>query len=158
MMIREMTHNECTATIADQRLARLACADDNGPYVVPICYAYSANRLFVFSMPGKKLEILRANPKACVLIDALETRHRWKCVIVDALFHELPDTEDLHDERLRAWTLLAKDVDWWEPGAFKPQPQPVVTTSPHIFFELEILAMSGREAMNDMSEVSHQHP
>jgi len=89
MRIREMTHNECTATVATQRLERLACADNNSPYVVPICYAYSANRPFAFSMPGKKLKILHANPKACMLIDALETRHRWKSVIVDALFHEL---------------------------------------------------------------------
>lgn len=155
MMIREMTHNECAATIATQRLARLACAENDSPYVVPICYAYSASRLFAFSMPGKKLDILRANPRACLLVDALETRHKWKSVIVDALFHELPDTEELHGERLKAWALLAKDFDWWEPGALKPQPQPVVTTSPHVFFELEILAMSGREAMSETSEMSH---
>ncbi|MEW9612430.1 pyridoxamine 5'-phosphate oxidase family protein [Shinella sp. S4-D37] len=154
MMIREMTHNECIATIASQRLARLACAENNSPYVVPICCAYSANRLFAFSMPGKKLDILHANPKACLLIDALESRHRWKSVIVDALFYELPDTEELHDQRLKAWALLAKDFDWWEPGAFKPRPQLVVTTSPHVFFELEILAMSGREAMSETSEMS----
>ncbi|GMB79388.1 pyridoxamine 5'-phosphate oxidase family protein [Shinella zoogloeoides] len=155
MMIREMTHNECAATIAAQRLARLACAENDSPYVVPICYAYSTSRLFAFSMPGKKLDILHANPRACLLIDALETRHKWKSVIVDALFHELPDTEELHGERLKAWALLAKDFDWWEPGALKPQPQPVVTTSPHVFFELEILAMSGREAMSETSELSH---
>ena len=78
MMIREMTHNECVATIACQRLARLACAENNSAYVVRICYAYSANRFLAFSMPGKKLNILRTNPKACLLIDALESRHRWK--------------------------------------------------------------------------------
>ncbi|MGJ7041423.1 nitroimidazol reductase NimA-like FMN-containing flavoprotein (pyridoxamine 5'-phosphate oxidase superfamily) [Shinella sp. BE166] len=155
MMIREMTHNECAATIAAQRLARLACAENDCPYVVPISYAYSASRLFAFSMPGKKLDILHANPRACLLVDALETRHKWKSVIVDALFHELPDTEELHDERLKAWALLAKDFDWWEPGALKPQPQPVVTTSPHVFFELQILAMSGREAMSETTELSH---
>lgn len=134
MMIREMTHNECAATIAAQRLARLACAENDSPYVVPICYACSASRLFAFSMPRKKLDILHANPRACLLADA---------------------TEELHEERLKAWALLAKDFDWWEPGALKPQPQPVVTTSPHVFFELKILAMSGREAMSETSEMSH---
>lgn len=155
MMIREMTHKECAATISAQKLARLACAENNSPYVVPISYAYSASRLYAFSMPGKKLEILHTNPHACLLVDALETRHKWKSVIVDALFHELPNTQELHEERLKAWTLLAKDFDWWEPGALKLQPQPVLTTSPHVFFELEILAMSGREAMSETSEMSH---
>ncbi|CAN7680923.1 pyridoxamine 5'-phosphate oxidase family protein [Rhizobium sp. LjRoot30] len=154
MMIREMTQKKCTATVAAQRLARLACAEGNTPYIVPICYAYSASRLFVFSMPGKKLDILHVNPRVCLLIDALETRHQWKSVIVDALFHELPDTAELHEERLKAWALLARDFDWWEPGALKPQPQPVAAKSPHVFFELEILTMSGREAVSETGNAS----
>ncbi|MGD9478607.1 hypothetical protein [Shinella sp. G-2] len=76
-------------------------------------------------------------------------------VIVDTLFDDLPDTDELHDERVKAWAFLARDVDWWEPGGLKPQPQPIVATSPHVFFELEILAMNGREAMSETSEMSH---
>lgn len=146
MMIREMTHNECIAMIAGQRLARLACAGNGVPYVVPVCYAYSGNRLYAFTMPGRKLDMLRANPRACLLVDALETKQRWKSVVVDAVFHELPDSDELHHERLKAWSLLAEDFDWWEPGALRPRQQPTVAMSPHVFFELEIITVSGREA------------
>ncbi len=146
MIIREMTHNECMAMVARFHLARLACAKDNVPYVIPIQYAHSGIRLYAFSMPGKKLDFLRTNPRACVLIDDLESRHRWKSVVLDAVFHELPSTGQRDDERLKAWTLLSDDVDWWEPGALKPQAQPTVAVSPHVFFDLEIITASGREA------------
>jgi nitroimidazol reductase NimA-like FMN-containing flavoprotein (pyridoxamine 5'-phosphate oxidase superfamily) len=148
MLIREMTHTECTAMIAAQRVARLACARDNFPYVIPVHYAHSGNRLYVFSMPGKKLDILHANPHACMLIEVFESKSRWKSVVADVLFHELADTEELHDERLKAWSLLADHFDWWEPGALKPQPQPILEASPHVFFALEIVTVSGREALS----------
>ncbi|MCV3739578.1 hypothetical protein OCK02_26030, partial [Rhizobium sp. TRM96647] len=48
--------------------------------------------------------------------------------------------------RLKAWSLLAEDFDWWEPGALKLQPQATVAPSPHVFFEFEIIKISGREA------------
>lgn len=53
MLVREMTHNECLAVLTEGRLARMACAKDSTPYVVPIYYAYSGNSLYAFSMPGK---------------------------------------------------------------------------------------------------------
>ncbi|HTO33096.1 MAG TPA: pyridoxamine 5'-phosphate oxidase family protein [Pararhizobium sp.] len=151
MMIREMTHNECVTMVAEHHMARLACAKNDVPYVVPIHYAHSGSRLYAFSMPGKKLDILRANPRACVLIEVFEDKHRWKSVVVDAVFHELSDTEELHNERLKAWSLLSDDLDWWEPGALKPRPQPTVAVSPHVFFALEIETLSGREAKGDTS-------
>lgn len=49
MLIREITHKKCIAFIAEQRLARLACAKDNIPYIIPIYYAHEGKppvRLF----------------------------------------------------------------------------------------------------------------
>lgn len=149
MMIRELTYSQCRAMIAGQRLARLACAENGIPYVVPISYACSGNQLYAFSMPGKKLDMLHANPRACLLVEAFESKHHWRSVVIDGAFRELPDTDEFHHERLKAWSLLADDFDWWEPGALKPQPQTTVATSPHVFFEIDIIEMSGREASED---------
>lgn len=146
MRIREMTHSECIAMVAKYHLARLACAKDNVPYVVPIHYAHSGIHLYAFSMPGKKLDFLRANPRACVLVEALEGRHRWKSVVLDVVFHELQNTAERDSECLKAWSLLSDDVDWWEPGALKPKPLATVAVSPHVFFDLAIIETSGREA------------
>ncbi|WP_245482015.1 pyridoxamine 5'-phosphate oxidase family protein [Agrobacterium sp. RS6] len=71
----------------------MACARDNIPYVVPIYYAYSGNSLYAFTMPGKKLEFLRSNPRACLQIDTPEGAHQWASVIIDSSFRELPDED-----------------------------------------------------------------
>lgn len=150
MFIRPMTHNACTAMIAEQRLARMACAKDNIPYVIPIYYAYDGNRLYAFSMLGKKVDFLRSNPHACLQIDSYQDKHHWMSVIVDATYHELPDNEDYHEERMHAWSLLEQHFDWWEPGALKPTPQPIHSASPHhVFFALDIDNVTGIEAGDD---------
>lgn len=40
MVIREMSREECLGVLARGRLARLACARANQPYVVPVYFAY----------------------------------------------------------------------------------------------------------------------
>jgi nitroimidazol reductase NimA-like FMN-containing flavoprotein (pyridoxamine 5'-phosphate oxidase superfamily) len=146
MMIHEMPESACIALVTAERLARMACAKDNIPYLVPLHYAYSAHRLYGFSLPGKKLDILRANPRVCLEIDDYTSKRRWRSVIVDALFHELPDVDGEDGEIRHAWSLLQHHTDWWEPGAMKPEPQTLHDRPSHIFFALEIIAMSGREA------------
>jgi len=39
MVIREMSREECLRVLAGARLARLACAHENQPYVVPVYLA-----------------------------------------------------------------------------------------------------------------------
>lgn len=146
MLVREISHNECMGILAEQHIARLACAKDNMPYVIPIQYAYASNRCYVFTMPGKKLDYLRANPQACLQIDKYHDKDHWISVVADASFRELPEIDPPDPERLQAWSLLSDRFDWWEPGAIKPSPQPTTGTSPHVFFALDIINVSGREA------------
>jgi nitroimidazol reductase NimA-like FMN-containing flavoprotein (pyridoxamine 5'-phosphate oxidase superfamily) len=40
MLIQEMTEAECLSAASRGRLARLACAHENQPYIVPIYFAY----------------------------------------------------------------------------------------------------------------------
>ena len=63
MIVRTLSTADCTALLAANRLARLACTKDGRPYVVPIYYAYADNHLYAFSMPGKKVEWMRSSPQ-----------------------------------------------------------------------------------------------
>ncbi|MDK4722864.1 pyridoxamine 5'-phosphate oxidase family protein [Rhizobium sp. CNPSo 3968] len=145
MNVQKMSYDECITFIKKQWLARLGCADRNVPYVVPIQYSYSGDRLYAFTLPGKKLETMRRNPHVCLQIDQLKSRHSWKSVVVDAHFIDL-STEECREEKDQAWGLLAKRADWWEPGALKPIGKVADTSSnTHIFFALEIIDLSGRK-------------
>ncbi|MGV2184714.1 pyridoxamine 5'-phosphate oxidase family protein [Rhizobium rhizogenes] len=144
MNIQEMPYHECIALVKQQWLARLACANANIPYVVPIQYACAGDRLYAFTLPGKKLDIMRENPSVCVQIDQLKSKHSWKSVIIDARFVEL-DADECREERHRAWSLLAKHTDWWEPGALKPASGSAdATPKIQVFFALDIVDLTGR--------------
>ena len=146
MIIRTLSTPECTAVLAGNRLARLACAQDGRPYVVPIHYAYDHNYLYAFSMPGKKIEWMRANPLVSVQVDDRGEGSSWRSVVLDGRYEELPDRIGHKLARDRAWSLLSKHVDWWEPGGFKPVAPPVSDHSPHVFFRILVEELSGREA------------
>jgi nitroimidazol reductase NimA-like FMN-containing flavoprotein (pyridoxamine 5'-phosphate oxidase superfamily) len=119
------------------------------PYVVPIYFAYADNHIYGFSVQGKKVEFMRANPKVSLLVEQRGHGREWQSVIVDGSFEELPDRIGHKRERDHAWSLLSKYEDWWEPGALKPIP----TSSSHsyVFFRIRIENISGREARNESS-------
>ncbi len=149
MILREMTREESMAVVSSGRLARLACTRDGQPYIVPIHYAFADHYLYSFSMPGQKVDWMRANPKVCVQIDDLGTARNWKSVVVYGLFEELPNRIGSKIEREHAWSLLEKHANWWEPGGLKPVLAPVSGTSQHLFYRIRIESLTGRQAIAD---------
>lgn len=104
MVIREMSREECLRVLAGARLARLACAHENQPYIVPVYLVYHEPSdgeacLYGFTTPGQKVDWMRANPLVCVEVDKVEAYDRWVSVIAIGRYEELPET---HSARL--WT------------------------------------------------------
>lgn len=148
MWIRSLSMPECVRLLAANSLGHLACAKDNLPYVVPIHYAYADNHIYAFSLPGKKIGIMRANPQVSMQVEERGRGREWQSVIIDGRFEELPDRIGHKRERDRAWSLLSKCTDWWEPGAVKPIPTPSDYSS-EVFFRIRIDQISGRGAREE---------
>ncbi len=146
MHVRSLSNLECTRLLSDSRLAHLACAKDGKPYVVPIYFAYADGHLYAFSMPGKKIEFMRANPVVSLIVEEWGRGREWKSVHVEGRFEELPDRIGHKRERDHAWALLSTHADWWEPGALKPVTPPLSDHSEHIFFRVFVDQLYGREA------------
>jgi len=96
MVIREMSKDECLRVLAGTRLARLACASNNQPYVVPVYLAYHEPSigeacLYGYTTLGQKVEWMRANPQVCVEVDEVMSCTRWMSVIGFGHYEELPD-------------------------------------------------------------------
>ena len=104
MVIREMSREECLKVLAGARLARLACAHENQPYVVPVYLAYheASGCLYGFTTPGQKVEWMRANPLVCVEVDEVAAYNQWVSIIAFGRYEELPETPGCDDERSRA--------------------------------------------------------
>ena len=61
---------EIDAIIRSCKTCRLAMSDGDQPYVVPLCFGYDGSALYFHCAPeGRKLDILRANPRVCVEFD-----------------------------------------------------------------------------------------
>lgn len=149
MLIRTLATLECTKLLTANRFARLACAKDGQPYIVPLYYAHSDNHLYAFSMLGKKIDWMRSNPLVSVQVDEQGPGRSWKSVVVDGRYEELPDRVGHKLQRDHAWALLSRHADWWEPGAVKPGAPQAAADLPHVFFRIFIAHVSGREASDN---------
>lgn len=146
MIVEEMSREECLQVLAEARMARLACAADNQPYVVPVYLAYhqvpdGEDCLYGYTTFGQKVEWMRANPLVCVEVDEVSSRSEWVSVVAFGRYEELPNVheqtvgraparsspDDLHgagaaaseyaNEQLFAHQLLEARAMWWEPAS-----------------------------------------
>jgi nitroimidazol reductase NimA-like FMN-containing flavoprotein (pyridoxamine 5'-phosphate oxidase superfamily) len=143
MVIIEMDRAACMALLQTSRIGRLACARDGQPYVVPISFAAEGNHLYGFSLLGRKIDWMRGNAKVCVQVDELENTRNWRSVVINGRYEELPDRIGTKVQRDRAWSLLSKHAQWWEPGGLKPVAE---APTPHLFYRISIDEISGRQA------------
>ncbi len=68
---REITdRTEIEAILHEATVCRIGLADDDGPYVVPVCFGYEDGSVYIHSAPeGKKIAILEKNPRCCIEAD-----------------------------------------------------------------------------------------
>ena len=61
---------EVEEIIRKSLVCRLAMVDGQTPYMVPLCFGYQDNTLYLHSArEGKKLELLKTNPNVCFEFD-----------------------------------------------------------------------------------------
>ncbi len=169
MVIQEMTTSECQSALARTRLGRLACANDNQPYIVPMYFVYEDPYLYGFTTPGLKVEYLRSNPHVCVELDEVEDVDRWTSILVFGVYEELADAPEGEQasqrgrepsrsarcpggmgfagrDRLHALELLQKQAGWWEVGCASRPPRGPEDPVTAIFFRIRIARITGRRA------------
>ena len=58
------------AVIRQATICRLGLSDEGQPYIVPLCFGYSDRTLYFHgAQEGRKLDIIRNNPRVCVQFD-----------------------------------------------------------------------------------------
>ena len=117
MVIQEMTPQECRQMLARTNLARLACAKNNQPYVVPIHVDLDGDFLYGYATAGQKIDWMRENPLVCVELDELISRVEWATLIVFGTYEELPNTPEHQAGRSTAEKLFQRHAMWWEPAS-----------------------------------------
>jgi len=75
--------------IAAGKFGRLGCIDNGEPYVVPVNYVFEDMSIYSHSLPGRKIEALRAHPRACLQVDEIRDGLNWRSVIAFGNFEEI---------------------------------------------------------------------
>ena len=77
-------------------VGRIACCatefdGEARPYVVPLAYGYDGESVYAFSGPGRKIQVMRAQPKISFEVDEAMAEDRWRSVIAVGEYEELTD-------------------------------------------------------------------
>jgi nitroimidazol reductase NimA-like FMN-containing flavoprotein (pyridoxamine 5'-phosphate oxidase superfamily) len=145
MAINELTDKECRDFLSRTSLGRLACAQENQPYVLPIYFAFDLNYFYVLSTLGQKIEWMRANPKVCVEVDEIKNESEWQSVIVNGLYQELPEPQ-FTEERAHGRKLLEQRHLWWKNALGERELKSGKELIAPTFFRIHSASMTGLRA------------
>lgn len=88
-MLGELNNRQLIDLLERQVMGRLGCYADGETYIVPINYVYRDNAIYAHSGNGKKIEMMRANPKVCFQVDQVIDTFKWESAILWGDFIEL---------------------------------------------------------------------
>ena len=88
-MLGELNKREIIEFLESKFIGRLGCHLNGETYIVPVNYVYQDNAVYAHSGEGKKINMLRANPRVCFQVDEIDNMFKWKSVILWGTFEEL---------------------------------------------------------------------
>jgi nitroimidazol reductase NimA-like FMN-containing flavoprotein (pyridoxamine 5'-phosphate oxidase superfamily) len=94
--IHVLPDNEIEELLQTAIVGRIACCDhgangDGRPYLVPLAYGYDGEAIYAHSGPGRKLDLMRAEPRVTFEVDEASAPDRWRSVIAEGHFEEIHD-------------------------------------------------------------------
>ncbi|RYY40662.1 MAG: pyridoxamine 5'-phosphate oxidase family protein [Chitinophagaceae bacterium] len=93
-MLGRLSPQEIESVLHSQLIGRIGCHADGETYVVPISYVYDGKHVICHTHEGKKIRMMRANPKVCFQVDDMADMANWKSVIAQGRFEELERPEE----------------------------------------------------------------
>lgn len=95
-IIRELPAKGIEALLRTAIVGRIACCGhgrtgDGRPYLVPLAYGYDGESVYAHSGPGRKLDLMRSEPRVTFEVDEAEASDRWRSVIAEGTFEEIKD-------------------------------------------------------------------
>ncbi|MCB0667006.1 MAG: pyridoxamine 5'-phosphate oxidase family protein [Saprospiraceae bacterium] len=92
-MLGELNGTQINEVLKQNVIGHLGCSDLGETYVVPVTYAYDGDSIICHSAPGKKIDMMRSNPRVCFQVNEMRDMGNWKSVIAWGRFEELAGDE-----------------------------------------------------------------
>jgi nitroimidazol reductase NimA-like FMN-containing flavoprotein (pyridoxamine 5'-phosphate oxidase superfamily) len=88
-VIEELTKDEIDEFLRRRLVGRVGCHAEGKTYVVPLIYVWDSGYVYVQSLDGRKIRMMRANPEVCFEVDEYEQDGSWHSVIIEGVYEEL---------------------------------------------------------------------
>jgi uncharacterized protein len=106
MSIVKLGDEDSLAILREGILGRLGCIASDWPYVVPVNYFFDGKDIYIHTLPGKKLDALRSNPRVCLQVDKIKDPYNWRSVIAYGTFEEISAEETRENILTRMYSRL----------------------------------------------------
>jgi nitroimidazol reductase NimA-like FMN-containing flavoprotein (pyridoxamine 5'-phosphate oxidase superfamily) len=103
-MLGILDEQQIDTFLRSKLIGRLGCSSQDNPYVVPIAYAYDGEFIYGHTQEGKKIDLLRKNPKVCFEVDQIDDLANWRSVVIHGEFEELNTDQKALEHALRMIT------------------------------------------------------
>ena len=145
-MFTNLSAIEIEELINQQLIGRLGCYADDTMYIVPISYAYDGEYIYCRTFNGRKIEMMRKNPKVCFQVDNTRNLSNWKSVICWGEYEELTAEKDrqLAIQQLTARTLPINSSETMHITPEWPFMPDDLNDIQGIFFRIKLTEKSGR--------------
>ncbi|MDP4261391.1 MAG: pyridoxamine 5'-phosphate oxidase family protein [Bacteroidota bacterium] len=145
-MIGKLSPEEIEKLLKKQVMGHIACYAEGKSYIIPVSYAYDGKDIYVRSLEGKKINMMRQNPEVCFQVEDLENMAEWKSVIGWGDFEELTDP----DERDKGLNILLNRIlpllssETTHLGAYWPFPPDHLNSITGVVFRIRLGEKTGR--------------
>jgi nitroimidazol reductase NimA-like FMN-containing flavoprotein (pyridoxamine 5'-phosphate oxidase superfamily) len=132
--VEELDADQIDEFLRGQVIGRIGMHANGETYVVPIIYAWDGDCIYVQSIEGRKISMMRESPQVCFEVDEYDSGS-WRSVIVDGTYEELEG-----DDAARALDLLVARFANRTGGRRRPRAEGVTPVA----FRIRPTRMSGR--------------
>jgi len=112
----ELDSKAISEVLENEHLVRVAFADGETAYLIPLGYAWSGSVLYGVTEPGKKTKISAKNPRVAFQVDTSCTTglFEWASVTGTGQFHVVSSQEERETAISILQPVIAKAPPWWQ--------------------------------------------
>jgi len=149
-MLGDLSKQEIDSLLHTQLVGRIGCHADNEIFVVPITYVYKDGYIYGHSHEGRKIIMMRKNPRVCFEVDDMENLAHWKSAIVWGEFEEIESA----DGKMNVFKILSDRLvgleasETMKPTYRMPNPHPHNAEVKAIAFRIRVSEKTGRFELN----------
>lgn len=150
-MIRSLNKKECELLLEQNYIGQLGYTYLEQPYVVPITYFFSNNKIICYSGEGHKINALRKHNLVALQVSLINTVNNWQSVLVHGTYQELLGSNAkalLHEFSLGVKAIIMKkelrDLDFISEFSAK-----IDSDKMPVVFTIKISSLTGKMRRKD---------